>query len=125
MNKALIELVLPRLARRLHRQLERYQAGELDQDSFTRNFEALLQRQYAWLATRGVPEGEAAVAIHAAVLVLSGTGLHHEAEHLGLPLEVVEFRAIRAAATDISANYGVSLADAIRQIASILAQYGE
>lgn len=65
------------------------------------------------------------MAIHAAVLVLSGTGLRAEAEHLGLPLEVVEFRAIRAAATDISANYGVSLADAIRQIASILAQYGE
>jgi hypothetical protein len=72
MNKALIELVLPRLARRLHHQLERFQAGELDQDGFTRDFEALLQRQYAWLARRGVPQAEAAVAIHSAVLVLSG-----------------------------------------------------
>src|SRR3712207_1110103 len=107
MNKELIELVLPRLAKRLHHQLTRYQAGELDQDGFTRDFEALLQRQYAWLAERGVPEADAAVAIHAAVLVLSGPGLRAEAEHLGLPLEVVEYRAVRAAAADIAGNYGV------------------
>jgi hypothetical protein len=125
MNKELIELVLPRLAQRLHQQLKRYQAGELDQDGFTRDFEDLLQRQYAWLAKRGVPEPEAAVAIHSAVLVLSGPGLRAEAEQLKLPLEVVEYRAVRTAAADISANYGVSQTRATRQITAILAQYGE
>jgi hypothetical protein len=116
---------LPRLARRLHSQLERYQTGELDQDGFTRGFETLLQRQYAWLARRGVPEAEAAVAIHAAVLVLSGPGLRAEAEHLGLPLEVIEYRAIRAAAADIVASYKISPDRAFRQIAAILTHYGE
>jgi hypothetical protein len=125
MNKELIELVLPRLAKRLHQQLKRYQTGELDQDGFTRDFEALLQRQYAWLAKRGVPEPEAAVAIHSAVLVLSGPGLRAEAEQQGVPLEMVEFKAVKAAAADISSNYGIGLARAIRQISSILAQYGD
>ena len=125
MNKELIELVLPRLAQRLHQQLKRYQAGELDQDGFTRNFEDLLQRQYAWLAKRGVAEPEAAVAIHSAVLVLSGPGLRAEAEQLKLPLEVIEFRAIRTAAADIAANYGVSQTRAARQIAAIVAQYAD
>jgi hypothetical protein len=125
MNKALIELVLPRLARRLHHQLERFQAGELDQDGFTRDFEALLQRQYAWLARRGVPQAEAAVAIHSAVLVLSGPGMRAEADQLGLPLEVVEFRAARAAAADISSNYGLSQNRALQQITAILVQYGD
>ena len=125
MNKDLIELVLPRLAKRLHNQLRRYHAGELDQDGFTRDFEDLLQRQYAWLAKRGVPEAEAAVAIHGAVLVLSGPGLRAEAEQLELPLEVIEYRAVRAAAADIASNYGVSERRAVRQIGAILAQYAE
>ena len=125
MNNELIEMVLPRLAKRLHHQLKRYQAGELDQDGFTRDFEDLLQRQYAWLAKRGVPEPEAAVAIHSAVLVLSGPGLRAEAEQLKLPLEVVEYRAVRTAAADISANYGISHKRALRQITAIMAQYGD
>jgi hypothetical protein len=125
MNKELIELVLPRLAKRLHQQLKRYQSGEVDQDGFTRDFEDLLQRQYAWLAKRGVPEPEAAVAIHSAVLVLSGPGLRAEAEQLKMPLEVVEYKAVRTAAADISANYGVDQTRAIRQISGILAQYGD
>jgi hypothetical protein len=125
MNKGLVELVLPRLAKRLHHQLKLYQAGELDQDGFTRDFEDLLQRQYAWLAKRGVPEAEAAVAIHAAVLVLSGPGLRAEAESLGVPLEVVEYKAVRTAAADIASNYGVSPTRATRQICAILAQYAD
>jgi hypothetical protein len=72
-----------------------------------------------------VPEPEAAVAIHSAVLVLSGPGLRAEAEQQGVPLEVVEFKAVKAAAADISANYGIGLARAVRQISSILAQYGD
>ncbi len=125
MNKELIELVLPRMAKRLHSQLKRYQSGELDQDGFTRDFENLLHRQYDWLAKRGVPESEAAVAIHAAVLVLSGPGLRAEAESEGLPLEVVEYRAARGAADDIAVNYGVNAKRAFRQISTILAQYGD
>ncbi len=125
MKRALIELVLPRLARRLHRQLERYQAGELDQDGFTRDFETLLQRQYAWLSQRGVPEAEAAVAIHAAVLILSAPGMRAEAEQEQLPLEVVEFRAVRAAAAEIAANYNTSKSQVLEQITAILVQYGD
>ncbi len=125
MKRALIELVLPRLARRLHRQLERYQAGELDQDGFTRDFETLLQRQYAWLSQRGVPEAEAAVAIHAAVLILSAPGMRAEAEQEQLPLEVIEFRAVRAAAAEIAANYNTSKSQVLEQITAILVQYGD
>lgn len=125
MNKQLMEIVLPRLAQRLHRQLQRYRAGEMDDNQFTEKFETLLQKQYAWLAERGVPEARAALAIHGAVLVLSGPGLRAEAEELGLPLEVVEYRAIRSAAKDIAESYGVSEPKALRRIAAILAHYAE
>src|SRR5262245_37954806 len=100
MSKTLMNLVLPRLARPLHRQLQRYRAGELNDRQFTKGFEILLQRQHAWLARRGVPEVRAALAIHGAVLVLSGPGLRAEATELGVPLEMVEFRAVREAALD-------------------------
>ena len=125
MSKQLIRIVLPQLARRLQPQVQAYRDGELSDSQFARKFEGLLQHQYAWLAKRGVPEPEAAVAIHSAVLVLSGPGLRAEAEQLKMPLEVVEYRAVRTAAADISANYGVSQARATRQISAILAQYGD
>jgi hypothetical protein len=125
MDKQLMELVLPRLAQRLHRQLKRYRSGELDDAEFTRNFEDLLQKQYAWLSKQGVPEEEAAVAIHGAVLVLSSPGLRAEAAELGVPLEVVEFSAVRTAADDIASNYGLSKTRTLRQLTSIIAQYAE
>ena len=125
MGKLLMDVVLPRLANPLHRQLKRYRAGELDDDQFTQNFEELLQKLYAWLAKRGVSEARAALAIHGAVLVLSGPGLRAEAEELGLPLEVVEQRALRCAAQDLASSYGVDEGKATRQIASIIARYGE
>ena len=125
MDKQLMELVLPRLARRLHKQLQRYHAGELDHHSFSRNFESLLQRQYTWLSQQGVPEAEAAIAIHAGVLVLSSPGLRAEAEQLGVPLEIVEYRAVCQAADDIARNYDVKRTRAIRQITAIVAQYAE
>ncbi len=78
MSNELMELVLPRMAQRLDRQLRRYRAGELDDDQFTRKFETLLQQQYTWLSGKGVSEIEAAVTIHGAVLVLSGPGLREE-----------------------------------------------
>jgi hypothetical protein len=125
MSRELLELVLPRLARRLNRQLRRYRAGQLDERQFSRKFEVLLQQQYAWLANRGIPELEAALAVHGAVLILSAPGLKAEAEELDLPLEVVEYRAVLAAALDIAENYGVSTRRATRRISAIVALYAE
>lgn len=125
MSKELMDIVLPRLAQRLNRHLRRYRAGELDDDQFSRKFETLLQQQYAWLANQGIPEVEAAIAVHGAVLVLSGPGLRAEAAEQALPLEVVEYRAICAAASDIAEHYGVSEQRATRRLASIVAYYAE
>ena len=124
MSKQLMNLVLPRLARPLYRQLQRYRAGELNDRQFTRGFEALLQRHHAWLARRGVPEVRAALAIHGAVLVLSGPGLRAEAEETGLPLEVIEYRAVREAAADVARSYDMDERRATRVIGGILARYG-
>jgi hypothetical protein len=125
MSKQLMKVVLPRLARPLYRQLQRYRAGKIDDDEFTRGFDCLLRQQHAWLAKRGVPEVRAALAIHGAVLVLSGPGLRAEATETGLPLEVVEYRAVREAATDVSKNFGTSETKAFKVIAGILARYGD
>ncbi|HVS36755.1 MAG TPA: hypothetical protein VMS17_14435 [Gemmataceae bacterium] len=125
MSHELMDIVLPRLAQRLNRQLRRYRAGELNDDQFSRRFENLLQQQYAWLANQGVPEVEAAVAVHGAVLVLSSPGLRVEAAEQGIPLEVVEHQAVRAAAADIASNYGVSVRNAVRRISAILAYYAD
>ena len=120
-----MDIVLPRLAQRLNRQLRRYRAGELDDDQFTHKFECLLQQQYNWLARQGVAEVDAAVAIHGAVLVLSGPGLRAEAAEQALPLEVIEYRAVQSAAQDISENYGVSERRAARRISAIVASYSD
>jgi hypothetical protein len=125
MSKELMDIVLPRLAQRLNRQLRRYRTGELDDAQFSRKFESLLQQQYSWLANQGIPEVEAAVAVHGAVLVLSGPGLRAESSEQSLPLEVIEFRAIRAAAGDIAEHYGVSEQRATRRLSAIVAYYAE
>jgi hypothetical protein len=125
MSRELMDIVLPRLAQRLNRQLRRYRAGQLNDDQFSRTFESLLQQQYNWLANQGVPEVDAAVAVHGAVLVLSAPGLRVEAAEQGLPLEVVERQAVRAAAADIASNYGVSERNAVRRISTILAYYAD
>ena len=125
MSRELMELVLPRMARRLNRQLRRYEAGELTDDQFEHKFESLLQQQYNWLAKQGIPEVDAAVTIHGAVLVLSGPGLRAEAEEEGLPLEIVEYRATVAAAADIAKNYGINERRATRSISALVAAYSE
>src|SRR5262249_16926628 len=107
MSKQLMEIVLPRLARPLQRQLESYRSGKLNDHEFTLCFESLLRNLHTWLANRGVPVVLAALVIHGAVLVLSRNGLQAEAEETQLPLEVVEFRAIREAAEDVAQNYGI------------------
>ena len=125
MKNELIQIVLPQLAQRLHRQVQRYRCGQLSDAQFAKKFEDLLQKQYAWLAERGIPQAEAAVAVHGAVLVLTSPGLRAEADEQGLPLEVVEYRAVRAAAAEIARNHGGSERRLTRQLAAIVAQYGE
>jgi hypothetical protein len=125
MSRDLLELILPRLARRLNRQLRRFQSGQLDESQFSQRFELLLQQQHLWLANQGHSELAAAVAVHAAVLVLSGAGLRAEADDEHLPLEVVEFRAVCAAAADIAEHFGVSKDRAIKRISSLVASYAE
>jgi hypothetical protein len=120
-----MQVVLPRLARPLYKQLQRYRSGQLDDEQFTRSFDALLRRQHAWLAQHGVPEVRAALAIHGAVLVLSGPGLRAEAKENGLPLEVIEHRAITEAAADVAKNFGIKRRSAFRVISRIVARYGD
>jgi hypothetical protein len=125
MTKQLMEIVLPRLARPLYHQLQQYRSGVLDDDQFTRSFESLLRRQHDWLAKRGIPAPRAAMAIHGAVLILSGPGLRAESAETGLPLEVIEFRAVQEAAADIAANYGIKERSAIRVLSALVARYGD
>lgn len=120
-----MELVLPRLSQRLNRQLRRYQEGRIDDAQFTERFESLLQQQHAWLANQGVPDLEAAVTIHGAVLVLSRAGLRSEAEEQGVPLEVIEFGAVLEAADDIAEFYAVRKEKVLRRLVNIVAAYSE
>lgn len=125
MSRQLMEVVLPRLARPLYRQLKRYRSGKLNDAQFTKGFESLLRQQHAWLAKHGIPETRAALAIHGAVLILSGPGLRAEAVESNMPLEVVEFRAVREAAEDVAHNYGMDAGKALRIIATLVARYGD
>ena len=122
--KQLMEMILPRLARRLHRQLKRYRAGKVDDAQFTQDFEDLLQSQYAWLAEQGAVETDAALALHAAVIVLSGLGLAAEAEENKLPLEIIEARAIHTAAADIASSYDLEEYRAFNILAKLVARAG-
>lgn len=125
MSKPLMKVVLPRVARPLYHQLERLQTGEVDENQFTAEIEAMLQQQHAWLAKRGISAARAAVALHAAVLVLSQPGLRAEAAEAGVPLEVLENRALREAAGDIALNYGMSARRAADAIARLVAKHAD
>jgi hypothetical protein len=125
MSKQLMEIVLPRLARPLYRHLEKYRTGELSDRQFTRKFEALLRKQHAWLAERGVSAARAALALHAGVLVLSMPGLRAEAAEANIPLEIIEYRAIREAAADVSKNYDLEEGKLVDVIAGIVSRYAE
>ena len=125
MSKPLMKVVLPRLARPLYKHLERLQNGELDEAAFTAKIEAMLQRQHAWLSKRGISAAKAAVAIHAAVLVLSLPGLRAEAAEAGVPLEVFENRALREAAADVAQSYGMDERRAAEALARLVAKHGD
>src|SRR5262245_24435246 len=120
MSKALMDVVIPRLARPLSRHLERYRTGELNDRQFTQLFESLLRKQHTWLSKRGVSAARAALAIHAGVLVLSRPGLRAEAEEAGVPLEKIEYQAVREAASDVAKHYGLEERRLIELIGSIL-----
>jgi hypothetical protein len=125
MNKQLIELVLPQLAKTLYRELQRYREGKLNEKEFTSCFESLLQRQHAWLIQRGISDVRAALAIHGAVLILSTPGLRAEAAQTQRPLELLEYRAIREAAEDVAKNYGITQQRAARVLSAIVSRYGD
>jgi hypothetical protein len=125
MSKQLMEIVLPRLARPLYQHLEQFQLGKLNELQFTRRFEKELQRQHHWLANRGIEVAKAAVAIHAAVIVLSLPGLRSEAKEGNVPLEILEFRAVREAGNDVAQNYGMDGAAAVKAISRLVARYAE
>jgi hypothetical protein len=125
MSGQLIRIVLPSLAQRLHRKVKRYRAGKLSDSEFADQFEKLLRNQYDSLAARGAAPADAAVAVHGAVLVLTGPGLRVEAEQSKLPLEVIEYQALRTAAADIAKNHRVAENWAFRRLSSIVAQYAD
>lgn len=125
MAKGIMDLVLPRLAKPLYRQLEKFQTGLLDESGFTAKFEAVLQKQHAWLSRKGVDAARGAIAIHAAVLVLSQPGLRAEAGDAGLPLEVLEQRAVREAAQDVAETYGLPFAKVAHAISRLVARYSD
>jgi hypothetical protein len=125
MNKPLVELVLPRLAKTLYRELQRFRAGKLNESQFANCFEKLLQNQHQWLMNRGVSDARAALAIQGATLVLSTPGLRAEATESGVPLEVIEYRAIREIACDLAKCYEISEAKVIKVLSRIVARYGE
>jgi hypothetical protein len=120
-----MEMILPRLARPLYQHLEQFQLGRLDELQFTKKFEKELQKQHHWLAQRGIEVAKAAVAIHAAVIVLSLPGLRSEAQEGNVPLEVLEFKAIREAGQDVAQNYGMDQTLAIHSISRLVARYGD
>lgn len=125
MAKALIEVVLPRLAKPLYKHLELFQTGKVDEAQFTSEFEAVLNRHHAWLHKKGIDKARAAVAIHAAVIILSQSGLQSEAREANIPVEVLEIRAIREAAQDVVESYGMTYRKALDGISSLVAKYGE
>src|SRR5262249_48831468 len=112
-----------RLARQLYKELQRYRSGGLNESQFARCFERLLQGQHSWLMKHGVSDVRAALALHGAVLILSNPGLKAEAAETGVPLEAVEYRAIREAAADVASNYCISESKAANQISRIVARY--
>lgn len=124
MSKQLIDLVLPRLAKTLYRELKRFKAGKLGETEFSECFEHLVQRQHEWLIGKGVSEVRAALALHSAVLVLSSPGLRTEAAEQGIPVEIMEFKAIQEAAADVAENYGVSRGRAADVIGNIVSRFG-
>ncbi len=125
MNKQLMKMVLPRLARPLYLQLQKYQTGQLSDLQFSELFEELLQKQHHWLSQKGISAAKAAMTIHAAVLVLSQPGLRAEAADAKLPLEVIEYRAVREAAHDVSENYHLKEKQVVQYLSDLVASFGD
>jgi hypothetical protein len=123
MQKPLLDMVLPRLAKTLFREIQRYRDGELVESEFPECFETLLRRQHAWLMRRGMSDINAAIAIHGAILLLSAPGFKAQAADSGLPMEVIECQALREAAGDVALNYGIAEEEAFHLIGDVLNRY--
>src|SRR5437667_12196495 len=95
----------------------------MDEAQYTRVIESLWHKQHSLLTRRGIPDVEASLAIHGAVLVLSSPGLRAEAAESNLPLEVIEYRAVRDAARDVAKNYGLDERQAVKVISTIVSKY--
>jgi hypothetical protein len=125
LHRELVDGLLPRLERHLDRSIQRYRAGGLTGKQLTDNFHRALERQFLRLTRQGVAEADAALVIHAVVLILGVPGLRAEAAETQLPVEIIEYRALQAAATDLEQNYQVNARRALRRIAALVAYYRE
>lgn len=123
MGKPLMDVVLPRLARPLYRQLEDFHSGKVSERQFVRRFERVLRRQHRWLAGRGVEAARAALAIHAGVLILSLPGLRAEAAEANMPLEVLEYKALCEAASDLTVSYGLPWRKTLNLLSRLVARH--
>jgi hypothetical protein len=123
MRGQLLDMVLPRLAKTLFQEIQRYRDGQLQESDFPQCFETLLRRQHAWLMRRGMSDVNAAVAVHGAILLLSAPGLKAESAEGGEPFEWIECRAVREAAADVAGNYGIAEDEAFQMIGNVLNRY--
>ncbi len=123
MSKKMLDLVLPRIARVLSRQLKSYRAGTIDDAAFSDKFDSILQQQCEWLNKQGYQSVEASITVHAALIVLSSPGLKAESKRLNTPLEVIEFRAICESAKDLGETLGVPTYEVVEKLSCLLAFY--
>jgi len=121
MSKNMLELVLPRIARVLSKQLKSYKAGRMDDETFSTNFDSILQQQCEWLNNQGYQTADSAITVHAALIVLSSPGLKEEAKRLNVPLEVIEFRAICESSKELAESIGEPLFEVVEKLSCLIA----
>lgn len=121
MSKNMLELVLPRIARVLNKQLKSYKAGSMDDETFSTNFDTILQQQCEWLNNQGYQSSDAAITVHAALIVLSSPGLQAEAKRLNLPLEIIEFRAICESSKELAESIGEPQYEVVEKLSCLIA----
>jgi hypothetical protein len=85
----------------------------------------LIDRRFRAAALWSLAAARAAVAIHAAVIVLSHPGLRAEAVEGKIPVEVLEQKAVREAANDVASSYGMDRLKAADAIARLVARHAE
>ncbi|MSR32336.1 MAG: hypothetical protein EXR99_12615 [Gemmataceae bacterium] len=121
MSKKMLDLVLPRIARVLSRQLKSYRAGRMDDATFSSKFDSILQQHCDWLHKQGYQTVDSSITVHAALIVLSSPGLKAESKRTNLPLEIIEFRAICEAGKDLAQTLEIPASEAIDKLSSLVA----